>query len=104
MVGKRHNDLLRDIKGYKEVIDQNANSRSANFFIESTYKNDNNQSYSCYLLTKKGCDMVANKMTGEKGESLMSANFLKTMADFYKKPIDYFSCADNGITEQLTLF
>lgn len=67
MLEKRHADLLRDIKGYKEVLDQNAELRSANFFIESTYKNENNQSYPCYLLTKQGCEMVGNKMTGEKG-------------------------------------
>src|SRR5699024_6361747 len=35
---------------------------------ESTYKTKgNNKSYKHFLLTKKGCDMVANKMTGEKG-------------------------------------
>lgn len=67
MIGKKHSHLMRDIKGYKDVIDQNPNLDSANFFIESSYKNDNNQSYPCYLLTKQGCEMVANKMTGEKG-------------------------------------
>ena len=67
MTGKKHAHLMRDIKGYKDVIDQNPNLDSANFFIETTYKNDNNQSYPCYLLTKQGCEMVANKMTGEKG-------------------------------------
>ncbi|HUX79106.1 MAG TPA: phage antirepressor KilAC domain-containing protein, partial [Alphaproteobacteria bacterium] len=37
-------------------------------FIKSSYKVDgNNKTYPCYLLTRKGCDMVANKMTGEKG-------------------------------------
>ncbi|HGM1295187.1 TPA: phage antirepressor KilAC domain-containing protein, partial [Clostridioides difficile] len=35
--------------------------------IESTYINTQNKIQPCYLLTKKGCDMVANKMTGEKG-------------------------------------
>lgn len=67
MIGKRHTDLLRTISGYKEILDQNAKLRSADFFIESSYKNENNQQYPCYLLTKKGCDMVANKMTGAKG-------------------------------------
>ena len=67
MIGKQHSHLLRDIKGYKEVIDQNPKLDSAMFFIESSYKNDNNQTYSCYLLTKQGCEMVANKLTGEKG-------------------------------------
>lgn len=67
MIGKQHSHLLRDIKGYKEVIDQNPKLDSAMFFIESSYKNDNNQTYSCYLLTKQGCEMVANKLTGKKG-------------------------------------
>ena len=49
MTGKKHPHLMRDIKGYKEVIDQNPNLDSAIFFIESTYKNENNQSYPCYL-------------------------------------------------------
>lgn len=77
MVSKRHSDLMRDIKGYKEILDQNANLRSADFFIEHTYKNDNNQSYPCYLLTRKGCDMVANKMTGEKGVLFTAAYVTK---------------------------
>ena len=47
---------------------QNPNLDSANFFLESSYKaDDGSRSYPCYLLTRKGCDMVANKMTGEKG-------------------------------------
>jgi len=67
MVGKQHKHLMRDIKGYVEVLDPSPNLDSANFFIESTYKDANNQVRPCYLLTKKGCDMVANKMTGAKG-------------------------------------
>lgn len=67
MVGKKHSHLMRDIASYKGVLDQNPNLDSAQFFIEHSYKNENNQSYPCYLLTRKGCDMVANKMTGEKG-------------------------------------
>ena len=67
MIEKEHKNLLRDIKGYSDVLGQSSNLSTANFFIESTYTNENNQSYPCYLLTRKGCDMVANKMTGEKG-------------------------------------
>lgn len=71
MIGKRHNDLLRDIKRYCEVLSQNepnANLRSADYFVPASYKDANNQDRPCYLLTRKGCDMVANKMTGEKGD------------------------------------
>lgn len=66
MVGKEHKNLLRDIKSYIDVLDGSKLS-SQDFFIESTYSNLQNKTMPCYLLTKKGCDMVANKMTGEKG-------------------------------------
>lgn len=39
----------------------------------------------------------------EKGESLMGPSFLKSIADFYKKPIEYFLCNESE-NEQLTLF
>ena len=67
IIGKRHDNLVRDIQGYIKVLDQSSKLRASQFFIKSTYKNNNNQSYKCYLLTKQGCEMVANKMTGEKG-------------------------------------
>ncbi|WP_074438728.1 Rha family transcriptional regulator [Clostridioides difficile] len=67
LIEKDHNQLLRSIRGYISVLKQSAKLHTDDFFIESTYKNENNQKYPCYLLTKKGCDMVANKMTGEKG-------------------------------------
>ncbi|ENH96686.1 phage regulatory protein [Gracilibacillus halophilus YIM-C55.5] len=66
MVEKRHTELLRTIKGY-EIILAERNFASGDFFIESTYTDSNNQTRPCFLLTKKGCEMVANKMTGEKG-------------------------------------
>ncbi|MEB7366970.1 Rha family transcriptional regulator [Staphylococcus borealis] len=67
MVGKRHDHLVRDIDNYLGVILQNPNLGAADFFVESSYTSNNNNTYKCYLLTKKGCDMVANKMTGSKG-------------------------------------
>lgn len=67
MVSKNHQHLLRDVRGYVEVLEDSPNLDSQDFFIESTYLNSQNKIQPCYLLTKKGCDMVANKMTGEKG-------------------------------------
>lgn len=77
MTDKRHADLIRDIDGYKAIIDQNANLRSDQFFIESDYVAGTGKSYRCYLLTRKGCDMVANKMTGEKGVLFTAAYVIK---------------------------
>jgi len=67
MIDKRHDNLIRDISLYIKVIEESSKLRSQDFFIESTYKNSQNKTQPCYLLTKQGCEMVANKMTGEKG-------------------------------------
>ena len=38
----------------------------SDYFIESSYLN-NNKKYKCYLVTKKGCELLGNKQQGEKG-------------------------------------
>lgn len=65
--GKNHAHLMRDIKVYISAISTNPKLDSLDFFIESTYKDGKGEIRPCYLLTKQGCEMVANKMTGEKG-------------------------------------
>lgn len=84
LIGKEHDQLLRSIRGYIKVLDQSAKLQTDDFFIESTYKNNNNQSYTCYLLTRKGCDMVANKMTGEKG-ILFTATYVSRFEEMENK-------------------
>ncbi|EDP68450.1 hypothetical protein CAT7_07603 [Carnobacterium sp. AT7] len=66
MVGKEHNKLLRDIRTYVEYLGE-ANIGQSDFFIESYYINSQNKKQPCFLLTKQGCEMVANKLTGKKG-------------------------------------
>ncbi|MDF2684769.1 MAG: hypothetical protein K0R47_5959 [Brevibacillus sp.] len=66
MVGKPHNDLMKSIRTYAEYLTQ-GNFSLSEFFIESSYQDSTGRTLPCYLLTRKGCDMVANKMTGEKG-------------------------------------
>ena len=69
MTGKNHKELLRDIRNYAEILGK-SNERNfalVDFFIPSTYADSKGEERPCFLLTKKGCDMVANKMTGEKG-------------------------------------
>lgn len=84
MIGQQHKELLRSIRGYNEVL-TSADLRSENFFIESTYKNIRNQEFPCYLLTKQGCEMVANKMTGEKG-ILFTAAYVTKFNEMEKQP------------------
>lgn len=68
MIERNHKDLLRDIRGYMDIMEKSGERKIAppDFFIESSYENRGKQ-YPCYLITKKGCDMIANKMTGAKG-------------------------------------
>jgi len=65
-VDMRHADLLEKINTYRDFL-TNGKFRSLDFFIPSTYTDGKGETRPCYLITKKGCDMVANKMTGEKG-------------------------------------
>lgn len=69
MVERNHKDLLRDIRNYTGILEKSAERKIApsDFFIPHTYRDSMGRTLPCYLLTKKGCDMVANKMTGEKG-------------------------------------
>ena len=69
MIGKRHDHLLRDISKYCEIIGSGGlpNFGESNFFLQSTYYNSQNKLMPCYLLSKMGCEMVANKLIGEKG-------------------------------------
>lgn len=66
MIGMQHCDLLKKVRGYHRILDKEE-LLSPQFFIESSYINSQNKEQPCYLLTKKGCEMVANKLTGEKG-------------------------------------
>ena len=66
MTDKRHGDLCRDIAKYIAILAER-NFALSDFFVESVYKDTSGKANKCYLLTKKGCDMVANKMTGETG-------------------------------------
>jgi Rha family phage regulatory protein len=73
----RHSDLLEKISSYVQIL-ENGKVRSLDFFIPSSYMVEGQQrNYPCYLLTRKGCDMVANKMTGEKGVLFTAAYVTK---------------------------
>jgi len=69
IIGKRHDNLLRDIGNYLDVIDKitDLNFEGCNFFVESCYTDSKGRSRLCYLITKAGCEAIANKLTGEKG-------------------------------------
>lgn len=75
MLNKRHTDLLRDIDTYTGYLGQNANLRSKDFWELSSYTSGTGKRYRCYLITKKGCEFIAHKMTGRKG-ALFTATYI----------------------------
>lgn len=66
MIGKEHSRLLKDIRTYIKYLGE-GKIDSSDFFINSTYKSEQNKDLPNYLLTKQGCEMVSNKLTGAKG-------------------------------------
>ena len=84
MVGIQHKDLLKKIRNYQQIL-ESAKLRSQDFFVPSSYKvENNNKTYDCYLLTKKGCEMVANKLTGEKGV-IFTAKYVNRFEEMEKQ-------------------
>ena len=85
MINKRHDSLLRDIRGYISYMENNENSDCktasgtarnfavSDFFYESAYTDSTGRSLPCYLITQKGCEFIANKMTGRKGTLFTAA-------------------------------
>ena len=90
MMGKQHWELLRMLEGCESpkivgiipTLEQTVELQVANYFIESTY-NDRGRKLRCYECTKMGCDLLANKMTGEKG-ILFSAKYVKRFNEMEK--------------------
>ena len=69
IIGKRHGDLLRDIQRYAKYMEKSIERKIAlnDFFLESSYVDAIGRTLPCYLISKMGCELVANKLTGEKG-------------------------------------
>ena len=74
MIEKDHAKLLRDIHRYINQIEKINKTKIGqskigftDFFIESTYTTSQNKIQPCYNITHKGCEFIANKLTGIKG-------------------------------------
>lgn len=81
MIGKTHAHLVRDIDRYISDLNQNPKLDFDRFFIESSYQAGTGKNYKCYLLTKKGCEFVANKLTGRKG-TIFTATYVSLFNEY----------------------
>lgn len=89
MIEKEHSKLLRDIYRYEEQFAE-ANIGLGDFFRKSCYTDANNQNRPCYRITKKGCEFIAHKLTGQKGTEFTAKyiNKFHEMESMVKSTLD----------------
>ena len=75
MVDKDHSDLLKDIRRYQEYLNE-GNFPLVEYFKESTYQDAKGETRNCYLVSKKGCEFIAHKLTGQKG-AIFTAKYIE---------------------------
>lgn len=74
MMGKEHSEILGYIEGRESCgvisiakVIAKQGVLVSDYFIESSYLTSKNRKGKCYLVTKKGCELLGNKQPGEKG-------------------------------------
>ena len=79
MVEKEHHKLMRDIRRYSDQLGE-SKIGFTDFWKDSTYRDSQNKERTCYLVTKKGCEFIAHKMTGAKG-TIFTARYINRFHD-----------------------
>lgn len=93
MMEKKHFEILRMLEGYEKPkvigiipVLTNSSSTVSDYFIESSYKDKSGKTNKCYECTKMGCELLANKMTGEKG-ILFTAKYVKRFNEMEQQKV-----------------
>jgi anti-repressor protein len=89
MMEKSHGELLKSIQGSGKNLGiipvlLKGNFPISEYFIESSYKDSSGKENKCYLCTKLGCDMLGNKLQGEKG-ILFTASYVRRFNEMEKQ-------------------
>lgn len=89
MMGREHGKVIRMLEGGSGVVGiiptlNQAKIGVVDYFIENRYVDKKGEHRKCYECTKMGCEMLANKMTGEKG-ILFTAKYVKRFNDMEKQ-------------------
>ena len=89
MMDLPHAKIIRKLEGDKNHIGiipvlNEAHLGLVEYFVKSTYIDSKGEERPCYLVTKMGCDFLANKFTGEKG-ILFTAKYVKRFSEMEKE-------------------
>ena len=79
MVEMEHKYLMRNIRRYTGEM-TGAKISPVEFWNVSAYKDSKGENRPCYLVTKKGCEFLAHKMTGAKG-TIFTARYINRFHD-----------------------
>lgn len=83
MMETRHDSLMRKIEGISKDFREHKIVVSE-YWLESTYKTEgNNKIYKCYEVTKMGCEFLAHKSTGTKG-NIFTARYMQKFNEMEK--------------------
>ena len=74
MVEKQHSELLKDMRRYTEYLNE-GNFHLVDFFTATTYTDAKGETRPNYQVTKKGCEFIAHKLTGQKG-AIFTATYI----------------------------
>lgn len=98
MVEKQHNELLKDIRRYVEQLGEGKIPHT-DFFKESIYLDTQGREKPCFNVSRKGCEYIANKLTGVKG-AVFTAKFINRFHDMedYIKQSDNKTSIEQGIS------
>jgi phage regulator Rha-like protein len=88
MMDIEHKNLLNKINKINEDLGE-LKIKPTDFWVESAYKTKQNKTVKCYLITKKGCEFLANKTTGSKGNifTALYVNKFNDMEQEQNKPL-----------------
>lgn len=99
MVGKDHKKLLRDIRTYCEQLNE-SKIGLVDFFTKSSYEDNKGEKRPCYRITRKGCEFIANKLTGVKGTAF-TAKYINRFHDMAETIANGFDLSE--LSPQLQL-
>lgn len=99
MIGKTHKNLMRDIRSYINDLEESSKLSPRQFFIEASYISAQNKELPCYLLTKQGCEFVANKLTGRKG-TIFTATYVSLFNEYEAEHNGKTVAVDSGLEHE----
>ena len=90
MMDKAHKNLIRDIEKHTKILEKvtELNFELSDLWQVSSYKDSTGRTLKEYQVTKKGCEFLAHKTTGEKGDlfTIKYMNRFEAMEKALKSP------------------